>query len=175
MILTWHLWFLIIIYVIIFEKNIMFKINSDIIRSSYIWGRLKEIIEKKWLTITEVAENMWITQPALSRVLNWKVWWSDNFFIKAWNAIWILGKDMKEIFMEADKEEFKYKHWTWLETLILEDLKWKPETTVEELEESLFQLSGVDNPTEEDKMTLRFALDMARKRAEEDKQKRNKK
>ena len=57
----------------------------------------------------------------------------------------------------------------------MEDLKWKPETTVEELEESLFQLSGVDNPTEEDKMTLRFALDMARKRAEEDKQKKNKK
>lgn len=150
-------------------------INPKLVRGGYIWARLKKIIEERWILITDIAEKSNSTQPSISNALNGKKAVSDDFFRRVAEAIPLTETEIQKIFMEADKEEFKYKHWTWLETLILEDLKWKPETTVEELEESLFQLSGVDNPTEEDKMTLRFALDMARKRAEEDKQKKNKK
>ena len=150
-------------------------INPKLVRGGYIWARLKKIIEERWILITDIAEKSNSTQPSISNALNGKKAVSDDFFRRVAEAIPLTETEIQKIFMEADKEEFKYKHWTWLETLILEDLKWKPETTVEELEESLFQLSGVDNPTEEDKLTLRFALDMARKRAEEDKQKKNKK
>ena len=150
-------------------------ISPSLMRSWYLWLRIKKILADKWITVTDIADKANVARPSLSNVLNWKSAWSDNMFRLAMEAIPLTETEIQKIFMEADKEEFKYKHWTWLETLILEDLKWKPETTVEELEESLFQLSGVDNPTEEDKMTLRFALDMARKRAEEDRQKKNKK
>ena len=150
-------------------------INPKLVRGGYIWARLKKIIEERWILITDIAEKSNSTQPSISNALNGKKAVSDDFFRRVAEAIPLTEPEIQKIFMEADKEEFNYKYWIWIETLILEDLKWKPETTVEELEESLFQLSGVDNPTEEDKMTLRFALDMARKRAEEDKQKRNKK
>ena len=150
-------------------------INPKLVRGGYIWARLKKIIEERWILITDIAEKSNSTQPSISNALNGKKAVSDDFFRRVAEAIPLTETEIQKIFMEADKEEFNYKYWIWIETLILEDLKWKPETTVEELEESLFQLSGVDNPTEEDKMTLRFALDMARKRAEEDKQKKNKK
>ena len=150
-------------------------INPKLVRGGYIWARLKKIIEERWILITDIAEKSNSTQPSISNALNGKKAVSDDFFRRVAEAIPLTETEIQKIFMEADKEEFNYKYWIWIETLILEDLKWKPETTVEELEESLFQLSRVDNPPEEDKMTLRFALDMARKRAEEDKQKRNKK
>ena len=149
------------------------QLDPSLLRSIYIGKTIKKIIEDKPdITISSIAEKAKISRWPFNNALNWKSTWSDNMFRLAMEAIPLTETEIQKIFMEADKEEFKYKHWTWLETLILEDLKWKPETTVEELEESLFQLSGVDNPTEEDKMTLRFALDMARKRAEEDKQKK---
>lgn len=87
------------------------KNNSDIIRSAYIGSLLKKEIEKKDLTITEVAKKMSITQPALSRVLNWKVWWSDNFFTKIWKTIGLTDKKMIEIFKNWAEEEYKYNFW----------------------------------------------------------------
>ena len=152
------------------------QLDPSLLRSIYIGKTIKGIIDNNPdITISSIAEKAKISRWPFNNALNWKSAWSDNMFRLAMEAIPLTETEIQKIFMEADKEEFKYKHWTWLETLILEDLKWKPETTVKELEESLFQLSGVDNPTEEDKLTLRFALDMARKRAEEDKQKKNKK
>lgn len=139
----------------------MFKINSDIIRSSYIWFELKKIIEKSWKTITSVAENMWISQPALSRVLNGKVWWSDNFFMKVWNAIPITETEIKKIFKEADKKEFEYKYWEelWIKSLNVEDNWQEPITTVEEAEKVLFKMNWI-KPTEEALRSVRLAIDM---------------
>jgi len=108
----------------------LIKANSDIIRSWTIWQHLKNVIEQKSFTVSEVAEKMWISQPALSRVLNWKVWWSDNFFTKASRAIGLSTKEMQEIFKAADQEEYKYKYGeeiiSWeidIETLSDEDLE----------------------------------------------------
>lgn len=103
----------------------MVKINSDIIRSAYLWAEFKKNIENKWKTITSIAEIMWISQPALSRVLNWKVWWSDNMFQKIWKAIPLTEKEIDEIFMNADIEELKYKYW--------EDFLTRKEYSFEEL------------------------------------------
>lgn len=87
------------------------KLNSDIIRSSYLWSKFKEAILEKGYTISDMAKKLNITQPALSRVLNWKVWWSDNFFIKIWKNLWLTKSNIENIFKEADREEFKYKWW----------------------------------------------------------------
>ncbi|PZM86332.1 hypothetical protein DLH72_01185 [Candidatus Gracilibacteria bacterium] len=139
----------------------MFKINSDIIRSSYIGFELKKIIEKSGKTITSVAENMGISQPALSRVLNGKVGGSDNFFMKVGNAIPITETEIKKIFKEADKKEFEYKYGEELgmKSLIIEDNGQEPITTVEEAEKVLFKMNGI-KPTEEALRSVRLAIDM---------------
>ena len=124
------------------------QLDPSLLRSIYIGKTIKGIIDNNPdITISSIAEKAKISRWPFNNALNWKSAWSDNMFRLAMEAIPLTETEIQKIFMEADKEEFKYKHWTWLETLILEDLKWKPETTVEELEESLFQLSGVDNPT----------------------------
>ncbi|NDK09786.1 helix-turn-helix domain-containing protein [Candidatus Gracilibacteria bacterium] len=88
----------------------LIKANSDIIRSGTIGQHLKNVIEQKSFTVSEVAEKMGISQPALSRVLNGKVGGSDNFFTKASRAIGLSTKEMQEIFKAADQEEYKYKY-----------------------------------------------------------------
>lgn len=94
------------------------KVNPDIIKSCYIWAKIREIIESKNTTISKIAEKMWVSQPSVSRVLSWKVWGSDNFFIKAFEVLWLSQKEMTQIFKEADLEKYKYKYW--------EDLKIDP-------------------------------------------------
>jgi len=89
----------------------MFKVSSDLVRSAYIGGKLKSIIDDKNLVISDIAVKIWTSQPALSRNLNWKTWWSDNFFKKVWKAIWLSDKEIQEIFKKADQEEYKYKYW----------------------------------------------------------------
>lgn len=87
-----------------------FKPNSDIIRSQYVWWKLKQEIEIKWLTISFVAEKMKTAQPLLSRSLNGKVVSSDKLFTRIGEAIWLSSVQIKKIFREADEEEYKYKY-----------------------------------------------------------------
>jgi len=88
----------------------MFKANNDIIRSTFIWKILKEKLEEKNITMSEVAEKMKSTQPLISRSLNWKVVSSDNLFLKISKAIWLSDKEISEIFKKADQEEYAYKY-----------------------------------------------------------------
>lgn len=102
----------------------MFKANSDIVRSTYIWQILKDKIAEKNLTISKIAENMWSTQPALSRSLNGKVVTSDNLFSRIAKAIWLSYIEIERIFKQADQEEYKYKYWEGINNLnLLEDMK----------------------------------------------------
>ena len=89
------------------------KINSDIIRSSVIWMKFKDIIEADGMTITDVATKMCITQPTLSRVLNGKVWWSDKFFSRIWKVLNMSQKSISEIFKIWDNEEYFYNYWVY--------------------------------------------------------------
>ena len=100
----------------------MFKANPNIIRSNYIWNIIKNIISEKWYTITEVADKIWITQPALSRALNWSVVWSDNLFSKIMKWTNISDKEIKNIFKKADQEEYKYRYWEDIDPNALEDI-----------------------------------------------------
>lgn len=85
-------------------------INPKIVKSSYIWKHFKDIFEDKKLSISEVSEKMWTSQPNLSNALNWKKVFSDKFFIKLWNTIWLKAYEIKKILKEADVEEFMFKH-----------------------------------------------------------------
>lgn len=96
------------------------KVESKLLRSSFIWKQLKDIIESSkimdWkgtreLKIIDLADAMWIAQPTLSRTLNWTVTWSDKFFLRIWEAMWLSNSEMEEIFKKADLEAYKYKYW----------------------------------------------------------------
>ncbi len=89
----------------------MGNIDPKLVRSAFIWKLLKEIIEDKWLTLTEIAEKIWTFHSAVSVVLNGKKSWADKFFIKLAKAIWLNEKEIAEIFKKADQEEYVYKHW----------------------------------------------------------------
>lgn len=86
------------------------KINPNLIRSSHIWSMLKDIIESKWLTITEVSDKISASRPSISNALNWKIVWSDSLYRKIWTAIWLKESEIKEIFKKADQEEYAYKY-----------------------------------------------------------------
>ncbi len=88
-----------------------YKIKPELIRSSYVWEKLKNIIEKKWITLTSIADKMGTSHPALSRALNWHNSVSDKFFKRIAETIFISEKELNNIFKEADIEEFEYKHW----------------------------------------------------------------
>lgn len=88
----------------------MGNIDPKLVRSAFIWKLLKEIIEDKWLTLTEIAEKIWTFHSAVSVVLNGKKSWADKFFIKLAKAIWLNEKEIAEIFKKADQEEYAYKY-----------------------------------------------------------------
>lgn len=85
-------------------------INPKVVRSSYIGKTLKDLFEEKGLSVSEVALKIWTSQPNLSNALNWKKVFSDKFFTKVWKVIWLQEIDIKNIFKEADIEEFMFKH-----------------------------------------------------------------
>lgn len=88
----------------------MGNIDPKLVRSAFIWKLLKDIIEDKWLTLTEIAEKIWTFHSAVSVVLNGKKSWADKFFIKLAKAIWLNEKEIALIFKKADQEEYAYKY-----------------------------------------------------------------
>lgn len=91
--------------------KIMYNIDPNLVRSGFLWLKIKKILKEKGVTVTELAEKSWITRPSLTNVLNWKKSWSDELFRSAMEAIPLTSIEIKNIFKQADKEEFKYKHW----------------------------------------------------------------
>lgn len=85
-------------------------LNPKIVRSSYIWKYFKDIFEERWLNISEIAKQIWTSQPNLSNALNWKKVFSDKFFNKLWINIWLKQEEIKKLFKDADIEEFMFKH-----------------------------------------------------------------
>lgn len=146
----------------------MYNISSTLVRSGFLWLKIKKILNEKWITVTELAEKSWITRPSLTNVLNWKKSWSDDLFRTAMEAIPLTETEIKKIFQEADKEEYKYKYWEdlWLDTLVIKDEGQEIVTTKEEAESVLFKKNWIDKPTDEDLLAIRIALDMAKKRRE---------
>lgn len=86
------------------------KLNSNFMRSLSIASSIREKVDDSDLTITAISEKIWVAQPSLSRVLNGKVIWSDDLFVKLWKAIWLSDKKIEEIFEEADREFFRHKY-----------------------------------------------------------------
>ena len=81
-------------------------ISPSLMRSWYLWLRIKKILADKWITVTDIADKANVARPSLSNVLNWKSAWSDNMFRLAMEAIPLTETEIQKIFMEADKEEF---------------------------------------------------------------------
>lgn len=88
----------------------MVNVDPKLVRSAFIWKLLKDIIEDRWLTLTEIAEKIWTFHSAVSVVLNGKKSWADKFFIKLSKAIWLNDKEIADIFKKADQEEYAYKY-----------------------------------------------------------------
>lgn len=101
----------------------MYNLDPNLVRSAFLWLRIKKILNDKWITVTELSEKSWITRPSLTNVLNWKKSWSDELFKSAMKAIPLTSIEIKKIFIEADREEFIYKHW--------EDIDLIPQTELE--------------------------------------------
>lgn len=85
-------------------------LDSKIIKAHFIVNKINEILEKKWITKTKLAENMWVSQPAVTPFLNLKRIWTDDFYKKMLEAIPLTELEIKKIFQEADREEYKYKY-----------------------------------------------------------------
>ncbi len=96
------------------------SIDPKLIRSAFIGGKIKNIIEERGMTITSIVEKMWVSHPSIINSLNWKVSWSDKLFTRICNAIWLSEREINEIFKEADKEAYKFKYWEDLN--LLEDI-----------------------------------------------------
>jgi len=111
-----------------------YNISSALVRSWFLWLKIKKILREKELSITELAEKSWVSRPTLTNVFNWKKAWSDDLFKKVMEAIWLTSIEIKKIFQEADLEEYKYKYWEEIDLIPQADLEIIPNTEKIKLE-----------------------------------------
>lgn len=95
-------------------------LKPELIRSAYIWNYIKNLIDQKWLTITEVAKKIDSSRPTINNMLNWRTSWTDSLYEKIMVWIWMTTSEIKQLFKKADLEAFKYKYNE--EINILEDI-----------------------------------------------------
>lgn len=124
-------------------------LDSKIIKAHFIVNKINEILEKKWITKTKLAENMWVSQPAVTPFLNLKRIWTDDFYKKMLEAIPLTELEIKKVFQKADEEEYRYKYWKEINNLPLD---WIDLTDFEkeELWKILFSKVVWVEPTKED-------------------------
>ena len=124
-------------------------LDSKIIKAHFMVNKINEILEKKWITKTKLAENMWVSQPAVTPFLNLKRIWTDDFYKKMLEAIPLTELEIKKIFQKADEEEYRYKYWKEINNLPLD---WIDLTDFEkeELWKILFSKVVWVEPTKED-------------------------
>ena len=124
-------------------------LDSKIIKAHFIVNKINEILEKKWITKTKLAENMWVSQPAVTPFLNLKRIWTDDFYKKMLEAIPLTELEIKKVFQKADEEEYRYKYWKEINNLPLD---WIDLTDFEkeELWKILFSKVVWVKPTKED-------------------------
>ena len=89
----------------------MKKMDFELFRSSIIWEKFKKIIEQKEENISKIVKKLKISKENLVNILDWKGLWNDDFFEKLWKNIWLDEIQINKIFMEADREEYKYRYW----------------------------------------------------------------
>jgi len=85
--------------------------SSEILRSNFLSKKFKEILNKKEITIQEVADKMWNSHAYISWNLSGKKVPSDNFYKKVAKVILLTDNEIKEIFKKADQEAYKHKYW----------------------------------------------------------------
>lgn len=85
-------------------------LKPELIRSAYIWNYIKNLIDQKWLTITEVAKKIDSSRPTINNMLNWRTSWTDSLYEKIMVWIWMTTSEIKQLFKKADLEAFKYKY-----------------------------------------------------------------
>ena len=89
------------------------KVDSKIYRQMYIWKKLSFEKERINITNKDIENKVWFNQSWISTALKWTKQTSDDKFRKIWKAIWMIDKQLDDLFEEADLEEFIYKHWKW--------------------------------------------------------------
>mgnify|MGYP003663908868 CR=1 FL=1 len=80
-------------------------------KSIYIWQSIKNTLNERNITITDMCNKISASRPTVNNVLNWKTIWSDQYFFKIMKSIWLSDKKIEEIFEEADREVFRHKYW----------------------------------------------------------------
>ena len=92
-------------------------------RAYYISRKLRNVMWQKDFTIQNIADNLWVSHAYISQNLNWRKIPTDEFFKKVMEAIWLTSIEIKKIFQEADKEEYKYKYWEEIDLIPQADLE----------------------------------------------------
>lgn len=142
-------------------------IDLKIQRAHFLVDTINRKINEKWITRGEIAKNMWVSQPAITPFLTMKRIWTDDFLKRIMEAIPLTETEIKKIFMEADKEDFRNKYWDLSVTsLIINNDGSEPETTKEEVEKLLFKMNWL-KPTDDAIRSVRFAMDLIKKDQEE--------
>lgn len=115
-------------------------IDPKIIRIQYIVNSINSELEKRKITKTELAERIWITQPAVTPFLTMKRMWTDDYYEKIMK--WFLTEsEIKKIFQKADEELYKYKYWKEINNNSEEIEKFKKMTREEQREYFLWQMA----------------------------------
>ena len=84
------------------------KIIDSAFIQKYISRAFQEKIREKWLSVSEVAKRMWVSQPYISRILSWK-----DISLKTWKleqisvAVWFSKSEFKDMIKNSKREEFK--------------------------------------------------------------------
>lgn len=79
--------------------------------SAYIWKRLTEIKEKKWLTFQELADRLWVKNPYLVRVFNGTNTSTTEKWAEIAKEMWVEKEEFDKIASEAKRSEYTNSVW----------------------------------------------------------------
>jgi len=132
--------------------------------SSYIGKELKKYREQKQITLTELADNIWVSHSYITNLLNGRNNWTTEVFRKIAYALGVSENDFKKIIVEARKAEYEY---TTGEKLWCGDLWNKnPDELLEEVLALNFRHSWINNKEAEieAKAMIKFLIDKYHKK-----------
>lgn len=85
--------------------------ESKIKRANILIKKIRNCMGNNNVTIQNIADKLWVSHAYISQNMNWRKIPTDELFKKIMNAVWMASTEIKKIFQEADKEEYKYKYW----------------------------------------------------------------
>lgn len=72
---------------------------------------MSQIRESRWMTTTELAERVGVSQAHVSTVLSRSKKWNEDIFTKIWLNLWLPEKQVKDLLISSMFEAIEQEYW----------------------------------------------------------------